>query len=66
VEKYGTARQARDDNIIRCELFAWWINKATNKHLEYGILRAAHGNFGYANVPHIFATPVFPLFFEVK
>jgi hypothetical protein len=66
VEKYGRARQATDDNIIRCKLFACWINKATNKHSEYGILLAVHGNFGYANVPHIYVIPVFPLFLKVK
>lgn len=66
MEKYGRARQATDDNIIQCKLFACWINKATNKHLEYGILHAARGNFGYANMPHIYVIPVFSLFFEVK
>ena len=66
MEKYGTARQATDDNIIRCKLFGCWINNATNENLEYGKLRAARGNFGYANMPHIYVISVFPLFFEVK
>jgi hypothetical protein len=35
VEKYGTARQATDDNIIRRMRFACWITKATNTHSEY-------------------------------
>jgi hypothetical protein len=35
VEKYGTARQATDDNIIRRMRFAWWITKATDTHSEY-------------------------------
>jgi hypothetical protein len=29
VEKYGTARQATDDNIIRRMRFACWITEAT-------------------------------------
>jgi hypothetical protein len=33
VEKYGTARQATDENTS-------WITKATNKHSEYVILIA--------------------------
>jgi hypothetical protein len=40
VEKYGTARQATDDNIIRCMRFACRINKATDRHSEYVILIA--------------------------
>jgi hypothetical protein len=35
VEKYGTARQTRDDNIIRRMRFACWITKATDTHSEY-------------------------------
>jgi hypothetical protein len=30
VEKYGTASQATDDNIIRRMRFAYWITKATD------------------------------------
>jgi len=30
VEKYDTARQAADDNIIQCMHFACWIAKATD------------------------------------
>jgi hypothetical protein len=33
-EKYGTARQATDDNILRRMHFAFWITKATNTHSE--------------------------------
>jgi len=66
MEKYCGTKQATDDNKIRCKLYVCWINKATNKHCEYGILRAARGNFGYANMPLIYAISVFPLFFEVK
>jgi hypothetical protein len=38
VEKYGTARQATDDNIIRRMRFACRITKATDTHSEYVIL----------------------------
>jgi hypothetical protein len=40
VEKYGTARQATDDNIIQRMRFACWITKATDTHSEYVILIA--------------------------
>jgi hypothetical protein len=39
-EKYGTARQATDDNIIRRMRFACWITKATDTHSENVILIA--------------------------
>jgi len=32
VEKYGTARQATDDNIIMCMHVACWKSKATHTH----------------------------------
>jgi hypothetical protein len=32
VEKYGTAGQAADDNIMRRMRFACWIIKAANTH----------------------------------
>jgi hypothetical protein len=38
VKKYGTARHATDDNILRRMLFACWVAKATDKHSEYVIL----------------------------
>jgi hypothetical protein len=38
VEKYGTARQATDDNIIRRMSFACWVTKATDTRSEYVIL----------------------------
>jgi len=34
VEKYGTTRQAIDDNIIRCIRFACWIPEATNRYSD--------------------------------
>jgi hypothetical protein len=40
VEKYGTARQATDDNIIRRMRFACWVTNATDTHSEYVILIA--------------------------
>jgi hypothetical protein len=40
VEKYVTARQATDDNIIRRMRFACWITKATDTHSEYVLLIA--------------------------
>jgi hypothetical protein len=40
VEKYGTARQATDDNIIRRMRFAYWITKATDTHSDYVIFIA--------------------------
>ena len=38
MEKYGTARQTTDDNIIRRMRFACWVTKATDTHSEYVIL----------------------------
>jgi hypothetical protein len=38
VEKYGTARQATDGNIIRRTRFARWVIKTTDTHTEYVIL----------------------------
>ena len=35
MEKYDTARQATDDNLIRRMRFASWIHKATDTHVEY-------------------------------
>jgi hypothetical protein len=52
VEKYGTARQATDDNIIRRMRFACWVTKATDTHSQYVILIFFHCNSGYANAPY--------------
>jgi len=38
VEKYGTARQATDDNIVRRMRVACWITKATDTHSGQVIL----------------------------
>jgi hypothetical protein len=35
MEKYGTARQATDGNIIRHMRFVCWITKATDTHSGY-------------------------------
>jgi hypothetical protein len=43
VEKYGTARQATDENITRRMRFACWITKARDTHSEYVILIAFPG-----------------------
>jgi hypothetical protein len=40
VEKYGTAGQTTDDNIIRRTRFVRSITKATNTHSEHGMLIA--------------------------
>jgi hypothetical protein len=40
VEKYGTAGQASDDNIIRRMRCACWITKSTDRHSEYVTLIA--------------------------
>jgi hypothetical protein len=40
VEKYGGAKDAPDDNLIRCMVFACWITKATDTHSEYVALTA--------------------------
>jgi hypothetical protein len=39
-KKYGRARQATDDNIIRRMRFACWITKATDTHSEYVIVNS--------------------------
>jgi hypothetical protein len=43
MEKYGTAGQTTDDNIIRHMRFACWITKATGTHPEYEIIVAFAG-----------------------
>jgi hypothetical protein len=40
MEKYCTAGQATDGNIIRSMRFACWIPKATDTHSKYVILIA--------------------------
>jgi hypothetical protein len=38
MERYGTARQATDDSILRRMRCAYCITKATNTYSEYVIL----------------------------
>jgi hypothetical protein len=40
VEKYGTARQTTDNNIMRRMRIACWITEVTDTLLEYVILTA--------------------------
>ena len=40
MQKYGSARQTTDDNIIRRMRTECWITKATDTHSEYVILIA--------------------------
>jgi hypothetical protein len=61
VEKYGTARQATDDNILRRIRIACWITKATDTHSEYVIHIAFHGNNGYANAPQCYVIRTLPV-----
>jgi hypothetical protein len=51
MEKYGTARQTIDYNIIRRKRFACWIIKDTDTYAEYVIIIIFHGKNGYANAP---------------
>jgi hypothetical protein len=41
VEKFGTARQGTDENIIGRTRIACWVNKATDIYSEHVILTAA-------------------------
>jgi hypothetical protein len=40
MEKYGTAREATDDNTIQRMRFSCWISKSTDTLLEYVLLVA--------------------------
>jgi len=46
VEKYGTAGQATDDNIIRCLRNGCWISTEKNTHSEYVTYLFLHGKNG--------------------
>jgi len=37
MEKYGTARQSTDDNIVWHMRFACWTRRATKTHSQYVI-----------------------------
>jgi len=45
-------------------LFACCITKAINRHSEYVILTAFHGNNDYTNAPYCYVIPTFPAFFN--
>jgi hypothetical protein len=47
VEKYGTAKQATEENKIRRMRFACWMTKATDTHSDYVIV-LFDGNNVYA------------------
>jgi len=51
VEKFGTFRQATDENIVLCMCIACWIAKATNTHSEYVMPLLLDGNIGCAKAP---------------
>ena len=46
---YVKAREATDNNIIRCMRIACWMTKATVTHTEYVILIVFHGNISSTN-----------------
>jgi len=51
VEKYGRARQAKDDNIMRRMRITCWITKAKNTHSDYVKLIAFTLNNSHTNTP---------------
>ena len=52
LEKYSTARQAIDDNIISHTCFICWATKAR--------IHTLHGNNGYANTPQCYIICTLP------
>ena len=60
VEKYGTARQATDENIIQCMNFACCITKVTDSHLELVIL-LFHGNSCFTNATQYYIISKWPV-----
>ena len=62
VKKYGTTRQATDNNIIRHMLFACWINKATNAQSEYLIRLLFYSNI-YHTASQYYAYSTFSAWF---
>jgi hypothetical protein len=63
VEKYGTAGQATDDNIIRRMRIACCITKATD---TLRICIFFHGNNGYANAPQFYFIHILPVLFVLS
>jgi hypothetical protein len=66
VEKYGTARQGKNDNIIRRMRFACRITKATDTHSEYLILIVFHGYSGYANAHQCYVMRTLPVLLRTE
>jgi len=66
MSKYGRARQATDDNIIRRMRIVCWITKFTNTHSEYVILIAFDSKNGYTNAPQYFITNTFPVLLAMR
>jgi len=54
VKKYGTARQAIDDNTMWHMSIACWITKAIKSRSEYTNLLLFHGNNGYSSMPQCY------------
>ena len=54
VEKYGTVRQATNDNIIRRMRISCWMTNATDKHSEYVILFVFYIYNDYTHVPQYY------------
>ena len=50
MEKYCTAGQPTDENIIRRMRFEYWIFNARDTHSEY-VVFILHGRNSYANAP---------------
>jgi hypothetical protein len=64
VEKYGTAGQTTDDNIIWRMRTACWITKTTDTHSEYTILTVFHINNSYTNRYHCYIIRTLPVLFS--
>ena len=60
MEKYCTAMQATDDDIIWRMCVAFWLPKATKTHAEQVILFASCNN-GYTNAPQCYVIRTLPL-----
>ena len=59
MEKYGTVRQATDENIIRRMRFIYWIIKATDTHSEFVMPLLLDGNIGFAKAPQCYFICIF-------
>ena len=68
VEKYGRARQAMDDNIMRRTHFACWITKSTETYSEYVIsyLLLFHRYSGCTNAPGYYVKRTWPVLSSLK